>query len=328
MYLKHMTGRKEQRGTIDEIDGLGRSAGRAARQRGQRLAPLVRVATNAPEEGTMNRKTVWVAAAATVMVAAGVVAIASVRNNPSAQTTPVTEPAPQQSTTSSASTETTTTTELTETTEVASTSPAASTETPTTVQPPGELALEHAAIWPGVDVVFETPEDAASDFVTVVLGVEPVLGEFRQLDPRSGEIEIRSDADSPPGTTSPRALLHLAQLRPTDGWYVVRATSDGASISDPVGGDDVSPAPLTIAGEGRGFESTLNVRAFIAGAEISDLDLVIAAGGAFGQTEPYSATVDLSEASPGDVITILVRGDTGLSEDPGEFAAVAVVIAS
>jgi len=123
-------------------------------------------------------------------------------------------------------------------------------------------------------------------------------------------------------------LLRLAQVRPTDGWYVVSATSDGASISDPAGGDDVSAGPLTVAGEARGFESTLNVRAFIAGTEISDLDLMIAAGGAFGQTEPYSATVGLSEASPGDVITILVRGETGLSEDLGEFAAVAVVIAS
>jgi len=274
----------------------------------------------------MNRKTVWVAAAATVIVAAGVVAIASVRNNPSTQTTPVTEPILQQSTTSSASTETTTTSELTETTEVASTSPATSTESPSTVQPPGELALEHAAIWPGVDVVFESPEEAASDFVRVVLGVEPVLGEVRQLGPRSGEIEIRSDADSPPGITFPRALLHLARLRPTNGWYVVSATSDGVSISGPAGGDDVSAASLMVAGEGRGFESTLNVRAFIAGAEISDLDLVIASGGGFGQNEPYSATVDLSEASPGEVITILVRGDTGLNEDPGEFAAVAVVI--
>jgi len=71
-------------------------------------------------------------------------------------------------------------------------------------------------------------------------------------------------------------LLRLAQVRSTDGWYVVRVTSDGVLISGPVGGDDVSAAPLTVAGEGRGFESTLNVRAFIAGAEIWDLDLVIA----------------------------------------------------
>jgi len=187
---------------------------------------------------------------------------------------------------------------------------------------------EGAAIWPGVDVVFETPEDAASDFVTVVLGLEAVLGEFRQLGPRSGEIEVRSDADSPPGIMFPGALLYLARLGPTDGWYVVSASSDGVSISGPAGGDDVFAASLTVAGAGRGFESTLNVRAFVAGAEIWDLDLVIASGGAFGEIEPYSATVDLSEALLGEVITILVRGDTGLSEDPGEFAAVAVVITS
>jgi len=38
-------------------------------------------------------------------------------------------------------------------------------------------------------------------------------------------------------------------------------------------------------------------------------------------------TIDLSGAAPGDVITLLVRGDTGLETDPGEFGAIAVVIA-
>ena len=303
---------------MDEIDDLGRSAGRAARKRGQRLAPLVHADANQPERSDMNKRTAWIAAAAaTVLIVAGVVAIASVKGNESVQTTSTIEPAPLSSTSSPASTETT---------QVTTTNPS-TTDAPLTVEPPEQVALEQASIWPGADIVFDTPQDAASDFVRSVLGVEPVLGEFRELDSRSGEIEVRSNADAPPGTTFPRALLQLRQLRPTDGWYVISANSGGASISLPTAGAEVPSGPLTVEGEGRGFESTLNVVAFVAGPGYSDLDLVIASGGAFEQNEPFSATVDLSQASPGDVVTILVRGDTGLSEDPGEFAAIPVVIA-
>jgi hypothetical protein len=38
-------------------------------------------------------------------------------------------------------------------------------------------------------------------------------------------------------------------------------------------------------------------------------------------------TIDLTGAAAGAVITLLVHGDTGLENDPGEFGALAVVIA-
>jgi len=40
--------------------------------------------------------------------------------------------------------------------------------------------------------------------------------------------------------------------------------------------------------------------------------------------EPRSATLDLSDATPGEAIVILVQGDTGLGNDPGTFAAIPV----
>ena len=49
---------------------------------------------------------------------------------------------------------------------------------------------------------------------------------------------------------------------------------------------------------------------------------------ALATPEPYAATVDLSTAPAGSIVTILVRGDTGLDNDPGEFSAIAVVIAA
>ena len=66
--------------------------------------------------------------------------------------------------------------------------------------------------------------------------------------------------------------------------------------------------------------------AFASGDATMDLDLVVASGGFPDQAEPYEAIVDLEGASVGDVVTILVRGGTGLEGDTGEFAAVALVV--
>ena len=68
------------------------------------------------------------------------------------------------------------------------------------------------AIWPAGDSVFATPEAAAGDFVQVVLGVPPLLGDFQAGDSRSGEIEVFS-----PGEGSPvsRSVLFLRQLGPS-----------------------------------------------------------------------------------------------------------------
>ena len=41
---------------------------------------------------------------------------------------------------------------------------------------------------------------------------------------------------------------------------------------------------------------------------------------------PFSTTLDLTGVAPGDTVTILVRGGTGLETDPGDFGAIPVVI--
>ena len=68
------------------------------------------------------------------------------------------------------------------------------------------------------------------------------------------------------------------------------------------------------------------VTAFRAGDADDVLDQVITSGGARELLEPYSVTLDLSDGEPGDVVALLVRGDTGLDGDPGEFASISVVI--
>jgi len=99
------------------------------------------------------------------------------------------------------------------------------------------------------------------------------------------------------------------------------------SIESPANGAVVPAAPLVVSGPARGFEATILVKAVIAGTTDPLVDPVIAMGGALETPEPYSATIDLSGVPAGTMVTILVRGDTGLETDPGEFSASAVVIA-
>lgn len=194
--------------------------------------------------------------------------------------------------------------------------------TTTTTEPAG---LEQPAIWPAADVVFTTPEAAAEDFVTQVLDVPPVLGEFQQGDIRSGEIELLSP-DADPSSRAVRGLLLLRQLGPDDGWFVLAVANDNASITVPESGATVAAGSLQVQGVARGFEGNVNVRAFVAGDASNVVDEQITMGGSMGTPEPISVTLDLSGAATGDVVTILVRGGTGLETDPGEVGAIPVVI--
>jgi hypothetical protein len=191
--------------------------------------------------------------------------------------------------------------------------------------------LDQPAIWPAADVVFATPEEAAADFVSAVLISEgdPLLGEFQQGDARSGEIAVLFAGET--GELDPplvAGVLLLRQIGPTDGWYVIAAASDGAVIDTPAALEEVPAGTVTVSGEGRGFEGTLVVSAFPPGDDAAPFDLQIGAGGASDVLEPYSVDLDLSGAADGEVVVILVQGDTGLGNDPGTFAAIPVVVAS
>ena len=54
--------------------------------------------------------------------------------------------------------------------------------------------------------------------------------------------------------------------------------------------------------------------------------LQVAGGGAEETPLPFSTTLDLGGAAAGDVVTIMVRGDSGIDADPGDFGAIPVVI--
>jgi hypothetical protein len=196
--------------------------------------------------------------------------------------------------------------------------------TTTAVSPAG---LEQPAIWPAAGVVFETPEAAAEDFVVQVLGVPPTLGEFQQGDSRSGEMEVFSPGEGDAGRAVVRGLLLLRQLGPDDGWFVLAAVNHNASIAVPGSGEQVVSGPVTVEGVARGFEANVVVTAFVAGAAGQELDQQITTGAAFETPAPFTVTVDLSRAAPGEIVVLLVRGGAGLETDPGEFGAIPVVVA-
>jgi hypothetical protein len=240
-------------------------------------------------------------------------------------TTSAAAPTTASSTTTTMSTTTassTTTATSTTTREPATTT--ATTEPTTTIAPGG---LEQPAIWPAADVVFDTPEAAAEDFVATVLGVPPALGEFRQGDTRSGEIEVFSPGEGDAARAVVRGLLLLRQLGPDHGWFVIAAVNDNASIAVPRHGEQVVAGPVTVEGVARGFEANVVVTAFVAGDAADELDRQVTMGGSFETPEPFSVTLDLSPAAAGEIVVVLVRGGAGLETDPGEFGAIAVVVA-
>jgi hypothetical protein len=203
------------------------------------------------------------------------------------------------------------------------------TSAPGTITTTEPAAPVQPAIWPAADVVFDTPEDAATDFVTEVLEVPPVLGEFREGDARSGEIEVFSGGEAgSPGPKIPRSLLLLRQLGPADGWFVIGAVSDNATITSPAAGDEVAPTALDVQGEARGFEASVSVTAFVAGDAGAPLDQVVTLAGSGLTPEPYQVTLDLADATPATTVAVIVRGGVGLETDPGDFSAMPLVIAT
>ena len=154
----------------------------------------------------------------------------------------------------------------------------------------------------------------------------PELGEFLAGDSRSGEIEVFSPGEGGPGSRVLRSLLLLRQLGPDDGWFVTAAISDGVTITAPEQGTTVAAGEIDVSGLGRGYEATIIVKAFTAGDPTPLDEPAIAAGGALETPEPYTTMIDLSGVAVGTTVMILVRGDTGLETDPGEFSAIAITV--
>ena len=260
----------------------------------------------------LRTRTFRVAVAAVVVVLVGCTSSGSTGPTASPSTaTPVTEPATMPLTTPATSVPATT---------VAPTT-AAPTSPPTTISLP-----QQPAVWPAASVVLTTPEAAARGFVDQVFGTGPLIGPFVGDDQAGGEITVYASAD---GTrlTNPRSTLLLRRLAPSNGWFVLAAVSEFATITVPTSGSTVPNSALTVQGSATGFESTVNVRAFLAGHADREFDQKGVQAGNQGTMLPYSASLDLSTAAHGAVVVILVHASSPLENDPGQFSALPIVIA-
>jgi hypothetical protein len=193
----------------------------------------------------------------------------------------------------------------------------------TTTAPEG---LEQPALWPAADVTFDDPVAAAQDFLDQVVG-NGQAGEFRQGDARSGEVDALF-VPEPGADATVRSILLVRQLGPDSGWFVIAAISEAQTITVPEALAEVTAGPLAVEGAGRGFEAQLHLSAFVAGQAGEPLDEQFPLGGAMETPEPFTATLDLTGAEPGDTVTLLLQGGVGHELDPGEFTAFPIVIAS
>ena len=197
--------------------------------------------------------------------------------------------------------------------------PAASpTATPSPAPTP---AAADQALWPPQGSGGTDPLQVARSFVTDYIGVEgaPQLGEFREGEPRAGEVEVFRRAEDGSRLDTVVSTLSLRQL---DGerWSVTSAQSGEVELDSPEALALIA-SPVTVSGRGRGFEGNvvLEVRAQFATGALAQ-EAVIA--GSMEELEPFSAK--LAFDAPGAAVgAIVAKTGSGISAADG-FAALPV----
>ena len=179
------------------------------------------------------------------------------------------------------------------------------------------------AVWSSTDERSNSPESAAVAAVDELLGITPVISDFMSGDSRSGEITIFSAGE---GVWTVRSTLLLRQMGTDDRWSVLGAIGPGVVIAEPASGSTHASGWLTVSGRARGYEGTVIVSAHTAGDTPRLVDQAVVSAGSMAELEPFTTRLDLRQTTKGDVVAIVVRGDTGLESDPGEFSAIPIRI--
>ena len=179
------------------------------------------------------------------------------------------------------------------------------------------------AVWSSTDERSSNPESAAIAAVDELLGITPVISDFMSGDSRSGEITVFSAGE---GVWTVRSTLLLRQMSTDDRWSVLGAIGPGVVIAEPASGSTHAPGWLTVSGRARGYEGTVIVSAHTSGNTPRLVDQAVVTGGSMNELEPFTTRLDLRQTTKGDVIAIVVRGDTGSEDDPGEFSAIPIRI--
>ena len=161
-------------------------------------------------------------------------------------------------------------------------------ETTTTAPTTTTVVDTLTAVWPpeGSAERYHDPVEAARAFAVELVGFDdPIVGELRAGDARSGEVEVRGDARGAVTT------VFVRQLDDEGHWWVLGASTPDIVLTGPSAGDLVT-SPVTVAGRARAFEGTVLVRVLADGVrEPIGAAIVTASGseelGDFRELVPY-----------------------------------------
>lgn len=170
--------------------------------------------------------------------------------------------------------------------------------------------------WPGTNVRFAGPEQAASDFARRFLGMATPQLSPPEVSGANATVDVR-----PLPTAAVRTVLSLRRLD-VRGWIVVGCAAPSITVDQPVA-SATATSPLTVRGRTQAFEGHVDV-------EVRGDGSTTPIGRSFGtgasdQMEPYEATVTFARpAGPrGTVVVTEPRVDDGTQ---GPLAATVVRI--
>jgi hypothetical protein len=159
----------------------------------------------------------------------------------------------------------------------------ASTDDASTSTPPDEV--DTIVVWPpsGATTTYLDPVDAATAFAVEMVGfIEPVVGEFAELDDVSGEVGLRPSADGPVTT------VQLRRLAGAETWSVTGSTTPEIAPSSPEVGAEVG-VPVQLEGTSTAFEG--NVQVSVRDADAQPLGAGFVTGGSMGEMGPFAETL-------------------------------------
>ena len=165
---------------------------------------------------------------------------------------------------------------------------------PTTATPTTAVESTAEAVWPWASSSTRYPDPlaAARGFATDLVGfTDPVVGEYRAGDSRSGEVDVRAKATSAPTTVLVRQI--------NGSWWVLGSTTADIQVTQPAAGASIS-SPVTMAGTSTAFEATVNVHLVAdgaAGTPATPLASTFVMGGSMGDLLPFAGSLEF--ASPG-----------------------------
>lgn len=146
------------------------------------------------------------------------------------------------------------------------------------------------AVWPFASSTtrYSDPVSAARGFAAEYVGfTNPVVGEFRPGDTRSGEVPVQSTSTGPITTVLVRQL--------GDSWWVLGASTPNIRLNSPAAMTAIS-SPVRLQGTSTAFEATVNTEVR-SDDSTQPIGTGIVMGGANGELGPFDDTLAFTRPS-------------------------------